>query len=140
MDTEQHVLVVTADPDDPENLTYEIECPGVSDTCRQYLDCVAGDAEQVALEQAADDDRPRMSHGKRHLKIDGTWMAETDFCYVQGHDRLPDSVVGRFPVGRHPIGWDVGDGTEIEVYAITESNVIARLRPGCSAYLTHAGT
>ncbi len=124
METEgNHILVVASDPSDPENLSYEIECPGVTDACREYQDCLASEAEQAVLERAVDDGKPLVAHGKRHLKIDGTWMAETGHCYVQGHEGLPDAVDGRFPVGQHPIGWDVGDGTEIEVYALAMGQV-----------------
>jgi hypothetical protein len=113
-----HILIVKPDPDDPESLDYEVECPGVTDACREYRDCLANDSEQAALVRAMDDGQPIVAHGKRHLNIEGTWMAETDFCYVQGHDGLPDAVDGYFPVGRHAIGWDVGGGMDIEIYNI----------------------
>lgn len=116
-----HVLVVTADPDDPERLDYSVECPGVTDECRMYRDCLAGKAERSALDRAADDGEPLVAHGKRHLKVDGAWMAETDHCYAQGHDGLPDTAVDRFPVGRHPIEWDTGDGTEIYIVALADA-------------------
>lgn len=115
-----HILVVTVDPEDLDVIDCTVECPGVTDECREYRDCVADDAERAALVRADDDGLPTVAHGQRHLMIDGMWMAETDFCYVQGHDGLPDEVVDRFPPGRHPIEHDVGDGTELFVFALDD--------------------
>jgi hypothetical protein len=117
-----HYLIVTADPEDPQErdfYDYEVECPGVTDECRRWEQCVASTC-TVAREYQFDA-REALGHGEHHRYINGMWMTPTEHCYVQGHDGLPDAVAGYFELGRHPIGWDVGDGTEIEVYPIRES-------------------
>lgn len=111
-----HVLVVTVDPDDPELLDYEVECPGVTDECREWRACTVINCTLIGEYKFTV--TGRLAHGERHKYINGTWMTSTSNCYVACHDGLPDAVAGRFPVGRHAIGHDVGDGTEIEVYAI----------------------
>lgn len=117
--TGQHILVVTADAEDPDPDLYEydVECPGVADDCRRYEDCLATADEVAALQSAADNGSEAVAHGRKHLHIDGMWMAATDLCYVATHDGMPDAVAGRFEPGRHPITWDVGDGTELIVFA-----------------------
>lgn len=129
-----HFLIVTPGADDPTDsdlFTYEIECPGVTDACRRYRDCVAGDAERKSLEDAVDNERPAVAHGARHLMFDGTWCAETQHCNVAGHDSLPDDVAGRFAPGRHPIEFDFGDGTEIAIFALDDLATTAS-RPSVS--------
>lgn len=123
-----HVLIVTPDAEDPTDtdlFTYAVECPGVTDACRRYEDCVAGEAERRFLEAAADNGQPVVAHGARHLMFDGLWCAETQWCNVVGHDSLPDDVAGRFAPGRHPVDFDFGDGTEIAIFAVGETAVAA---------------
>jgi hypothetical protein len=128
----QHFLIVTPDPNDPDDqdlFTYAVECPGVTDECRRYEDCVAGDAERELLEEAIDNGEALIAHGVNHLMIDGVWCAATNLCNVCDHDGLPDAAAGRFPAGRHAIDYDFGDGTEIAVYAPDpEDAVSARIR------------
>jgi hypothetical protein len=115
----QHFLIVAADPDNPgdEDLyEYEVECPGVTDACRRYEDCVPDDHERTLLEEAVDNETEPIAHGVKHLLLDGMWCAATDRCNVRDHDALPNEVAGRFPVGRHAIDFDFGDATEIEVF------------------------
>jgi hypothetical protein len=106
-----HYLVVEVDPEDGEALIYSVECGGVTDACRRYEDCIPDAAERSLLGEAAEE-KP-VAHGKRHIMVDGAWCAETTACNVADHDGLGDDVAGRFPVGRHLIDWDFGDGTEL---------------------------
>jgi|SRR5687767_9337383 hypothetical protein len=115
MGSAPHMLVVTADPDDPEILDHEVECPAVTDECREWRWCTVAECTVPAEYNFGAD---AIGHGERHKYIKDRWMVPTDNCYVVCHDGLPDAVADRFPVGRHAIGWDVGDGTEIEIYAI----------------------
>ena len=119
-----HVLIVTPDAGDPADsdlFTYEIECPGVTDSCRRYEACSAGAEERENLEAAEDaGQRPAVAHGQRHFMYDGVWCAETDRCNVAGHDSMPNDVAGRFQPGRHPVDFDFGDGTEIAIFAIND--------------------
>ncbi|RKR92851.1 hypothetical protein BDK92_7333 [Micromonospora pisi] len=117
-----HFLVVTPDERDPQErdyFEYTVECPGVTDECRKWLECLPGTDGRAALENAYDNgDNEPIQHGLRHKKINHKWMAETTGCYLQDHDALGDAVAGYFAAGRHPIGWDVGDGTELEIHAL----------------------
>ena len=125
----QHFLIVTADhedPGDPDLFSYAVECPGVTDECRRYEDCVATDTERQLLEAAQDNGTEPVTHGVKHLMIDAVWCAATQMCNVRDHDGLPDAVAGRFPVGRHAIDWDFGDGTEIAVYPSEPSEAATR--------------
>ncbi len=122
---DQHFLIVTPDadyPTDEDLLTYDAECPGVTDSCRRYEDCRANEAEADLLEAAVDNGEPAVAHGAKHLKIDGLWCAATDNCNVISHDGLPATVAGRFEPGRHPIDFDFGDGTEIVILPIEAVN------------------
>jgi hypothetical protein len=126
--TNAHILIVTPDRDDPTDeglFTYEIECPGVTDACRRYEDCSAGEDEREELEAAEDSGRrPAVAHGKRHFMFDGVWCAETDHCNVVGHDGLDNDVAGRFTPGRHPVDFDFGDGTEIVILPLGEQELV----------------
>jgi hypothetical protein len=60
---------------------FDVTCPGVTDRCRAYVDCLAK-PEEIEVLNLGD---PPTAHGKRHLLIDGTWMAATDQClYATG--------------------------------------------------------
>lgn len=123
----QHFLIVTPDPQDPQErdfYTYEVECPGVTDACRLWKSCDGADPDHAALEMLAEgSDSDPIAHGVRHREIAGWtgWWAATDDCYVQTHDRLGDAAENYFGPGRHPIRWEVGDGTELEIYALMEA-------------------
>lgn len=118
-----HTLIVTpsaARPDDEDGYSYEVDCPGVTDSCRLWEDCGAGFDEQQVLENR--NERHPVAHGKRHSFIDSLWMAETTACYVATHDGLPDAVSGSFAPGRHAIDFDCGGGTELVVLAVAVSD------------------
>jgi hypothetical protein len=126
--SDQHFLIVTpdpADPDDTDLFDYAVECPGVTDACRRYEDCVPDNAELEHLENAYDDSAVPFAHGVKHIHIDGMWCAATDKCNVRDHDGLGDAVAGRFPTGRHAVDFDFGDGTEIAVYASDPAELAA---------------
>ncbi len=87
---------------DADRYGYTLTCPGVTDTCRVFEDCLPDDAEQEALDEAAGP--LPTAHGKRHTFYDNAWMAETDRCLYVGHDQLPE-VAGelRLGVGTYPV-------------------------------------
>ncbi len=106
-----HALVVAEDADNPGDPLYRLECPGVTDDCRAYEDCVADADEVAALDRAADDgDDTPTAHGVEHRHIDGMWMAATDHCLYATHPLLPDcgeyltTTPGRYEVTCHYIG------------------------------------
>lgn len=47
---------------------FDVTCPGVTDHCRAYTDCLADAAERAVL----DFGDPPMVHGVLHMQIDGT--------------------------------------------------------------------
>lgn len=122
--TKIHYLVVTPNPEDPGNddaNNHEVECPGVTPECEGWLECADDDCDHDALEDAeSEGDGEPIQHGKTHRNIAGMWMTQTGQCYLAGHDGLPDAVAGQFAPGRHAISWDVGDGTEVEVFVMAE--------------------
>jgi hypothetical protein len=108
-----HILTVTEttyrDIDDVEiEYDYALTCPGVTDHCRAFVDCVANDDEREFLEDADDP----IAHGKKHIMIDALWMAATDDCLYVGHDNLPDEAARLgLPAGYHAVDVDYrGDG------------------------------
>lgn len=110
-----HVLIVRPDPADPhpDFYEYEVDCPGVTDQCRRWEECAVADC-PISAEW---DDGDSEAHGQPHKLIAGMWMTPTEHCYVAVHDGLPDAVAGDFAPGRHDIDWEVGDGTELSVFA-----------------------
>lgn len=121
-----HYLVVAPDPQDPQErdwFSYAVECPGVTGECRLWTPCPPGSDCDTGRLDAAYKRNPfqdQVLHGLRHRQINDRWTAETTHCFLVDHDGLGDAVAGYFSAGRHPIGWDVGDGTELEVRDLRE--------------------
>jgi hypothetical protein len=116
-----HVLIVTADadhPTDPDLYHYEIECPGLSPSCRAWAECTMAGCN--VNREYNHDTVDALGHGEPHRYILGTWMAASDHCYVQNHDGMPDAVAGRFGPGRHPVDFDsdIPDDGDILIFAI----------------------
>ncbi len=113
--TQVHVLVVTSGPDD--KLSYQVQCPGVTDQCRRYEDCGASPDESLALTEAVANGWDVRSHGRHHRRIAGVWMQATDHCYVASHHALQERATAAGPgPGRYPILWSSGDaGTDLEI-------------------------
>lgn len=131
--TAPHVLVIAFDCDGEEahpgephdkdcDQEYSVECPGVEDSCREYLACQAESCQGNGDGLGEDDG---VAHGVEHRYIAGQWMLPTDRCYIAGHDQLPDAASDlSLAPGRHPVEHDVGDGTELYLYVLKEpSNV-----------------
>lgn len=130
--TAPHVLVIAFDcdaeqahPAEPHgkdcDQEYSVECPGVQDACREYLAC---QKEEEACQGDGggflDDDG--MAHGVEHAYIAGQWMLPTDRCYIAGHDDMPNTASDLdLTPGRYPVEHDVGDGTELYLYALKEA-------------------
>lgn len=114
--TAPHILVVTADPDPEFEHDYAVECPGVTPECQRWEPCDRYDC-PVPSDTDEAYDRP-VAHDEVHRYIGDRWMTPTGSCYLVWHDGLPDAVAGRFKPGRHPICWDVGDGTELWIFAL----------------------
>lgn len=115
-DTQPHVLVVRVDEAGVHQ--FEIECAGVTDACRAWLECQenscpVGDGcedtcPDACAEHGADLDEAE-AHGTRHRYIGGAhmgWGVPTDECYpttsgevVEAAYRIrTDWLPGRYPV------------------------------------------
>lgn len=99
-----HVLVV-AEPTEPGVIdpTYTIECPGVTDDCRSYEDCLPEQNEIDALGDG--DDEAPVAHGVRRRYLNDTWMAATDRCYLASDaDGVADAADAlKLAPGRYPV-------------------------------------
>jgi hypothetical protein len=122
-----HVLIVTHTVYPPElpgeeefvETEYALECPGVTDQCRAWLDCVepgCAERRQVAADRGDD---PVVVHGREHRFIDIGWAMKTDRCLYADSDHLSEvaSALG-LPAGRHLVDVDYrGDG-EIDLIVL----------------------
>lgn len=107
-ETARHVLVVTGEHRDDQ--TYSIECPGISGTCRMWVECSICYPQKWpdGFDFEAWDDRmwdgDGMAHDVEHEHIDGSWMVPTDRCFVRYAEGMEESAVdlgvgpGRYPV------------------------------------------
>lgn len=133
---ERHILVVTIDrcrncvPDgalcadcteDPD-LRYDIECPGVTNSCRAWDECRTCYVPRVGISSDVKDqlEQHGEAHGQPHQYIDGRWMTPTSHCYVAGHDALSEegSYIANGQPGRWPVAHEVGDGTELYLHVL----------------------
>ena len=99
----------------PECTDIEIECPGVADDCRMWLDCPTCEPSTVEARDAFSDGED-IIHGVEHQLIDGRLMTATDRCFIATHDHLSeagDDLPGE--PGRYPVEADFGDGTELNL-------------------------
>lgn len=95
-----HVIVVLRDPDGEFAPDVEIECPGVTDACAEWIECKVADC---PANTGGDDtfyDVSDVAHGEQHRYIDDTWMIRTGFCYAENHGH---DAAGQF-VERHQLG------------------------------------
>lgn len=102
-----HVLAVTSNDGD---LSYSIECPGISrsngcvryDTCKT---CIEADREAMTAKIDEDDtDTPEgVAHGVTHLMFEDQWWAPDGRCFAAVHDQLPDAaeMMGATTPGRY---------------------------------------
>lgn len=130
VDLSPHILVVTVDrcPDCPPGglcadctehpeLTYVVECPGVTDVCRTWWEC---------MESHSEDDEERMEneepvHGAEHQRVGGLgWCTPGSQCFLTISDSIPEE--GEYATngkpGRYPVGFDFGDPGEVFLHLI----------------------
>jgi hypothetical protein len=89
---------------------YTLTCPGVTDSCRFYQECLTCTAEET---RALNEDDTEEAHGVEHHLINGLWMVPTDRCFIADHDHQGEAVayLGPLPPGSYPVdGEDIGDG------------------------------
>jgi hypothetical protein len=106
--TQPHILIVTGTPTD-DDLSYTVECPGVTDACRAWRECTTCPRPLPAdAEDALWDDRE--AHGVEHQHLDATWMVPTGECFLATAEDMWDA--GRalgLPAGRWPVDFTVED-------------------------------
>jgi len=127
MSTDPHILIVTFDPcpecppdgrcddctDYPE-IDYAIECPGRTEQCRVWWECIDCTRKANADESGAFGEHlhEEPEHGVQHRWLGGVgYCTPGDGCAVQLADSLPDcaSEVATEP-GRYPVDYDFDDG------------------------------
>ncbi|MET8278247.1 hypothetical protein [Micromonospora sp. NPDC005174] len=86
---------------------YSVECPGVTDRCRMWIECM----QDKELDYDLDENEWRhVVHGVEHRRIDDRWMVRTETCFVRDNDGL-DEAAGdlELPGGVYPVDFDSGD-------------------------------
>lgn len=109
--SDTHTLIVMVDPDPELSPEYEIECPGVTDSCRMWVEC---DIPRCGSTDAGRDHNIVL-HGKKHQLIGSTWSVPTDTCYLVVADEMCDAAdflatKERLAAGRYVIGHDFDEG------------------------------
>lgn len=117
-----HILVVHRH-DDSDDVDATVECPGVSDSCRLWIECAVCCAEtrevQARVHELCDDGEQHEIHGVLHIRGEGTVWAYTHRC-LSDYDGATDSIAdtaANLPSGRYPVDVNyLGDGdVEIEL-------------------------
>jgi hypothetical protein len=109
-----HTLIIkaVANPNEVDNWRdFSIECPGVTDACRMWVEC---DIPNCGSEDAERDNNV-VKHGKRHQLIVSTWSVPTDTCYLMIADELSDVAASmadseKLPPGRYEVDHDFDEG------------------------------
>lgn len=122
-DVTPHTLVVEEDPaypGDPEAYRFGVECPGVTDHCRSYVECMPCNSDPEISEALWDEP---VRHGVEHTQIkDLGWSLPTDQCYlIDCPDSLYDLAppAARAQPGRYlvTIGYDSYGDTVLSPHA-----------------------
>lgn len=113
---DHHLVVTRVEVDDEDgtcvvDYDYEVECPGVEDSCRAWIEC-----RTCSPGSRLEEDEIR--HGVRHREFYGGWIgAETEQCLAHALDSnacdLAQYLAERSPqtaVGKYPIELDCDDG------------------------------
>lgn len=116
--TNPHLLVVeTSDNENWNGYSYRVECPGVTDTCRAWLECLEPGcppfAPDTEAEEQAQDDGEFVNHGDIHEQVCGMWCVATSDCYIATHYDLWDAAadLGVPGPGSYPVrGASDGEG------------------------------
>jgi hypothetical protein len=120
--TKPHVLIVeTIEPvtDDngvviDRNYEVSIECPGVTDACAEWVECVVASCTVPA--EYNHDARDALGHGVAHrwFREPSIWATRSPFCFVvnHGHD-IAGEVAERnqLGVGPHDVEPEFEDGS-----------------------------
>ena len=99
--SQPHMLVVTRRDGPP---AFAVECPGVTDGCRSWIECRADGCDLDQMDRLAEDgdDEPEL-HGQRHRNLDG-WSTPTNGCFIASHPDLSAVAADLWPIGGVPNG------------------------------------
>lgn len=120
--TEPHVLVVELDEMDVHE--FKIECPGVSDDCRAWLECSENGC-TVGVEDDIDNDVE--AHGVRHHYVGGAhigWGTPTDTCWPATSGEIVEAAYAirtDWIRGRYPICCDLDEHEEHLVLTLPDA-------------------
>jgi hypothetical protein len=99
--TALHTLVVAEDPDYPgdrDAYLFSVECPGVTDGCRAYVECQPCNSDSEISEALWDEP---VRHGAEHVQIEDLgWSLATDQCFLLDNPDTRD--LARPPLGAFP--------------------------------------
>lgn len=122
-----HTLVVTVDPHpldhEPPDVDFFIECPGVTDACRMWVECDIPNCGSTDAER----DHNAVLHGKRHQLVVSTWSVPTDICYLIVADETPDAADSlaakqHLGPGRYLVTHEIYEGCVAEFQLAEEVN------------------
>ncbi len=112
-----HTLIVTRDPDDEYGPDADIQCPGVTEACAEWIEC----SRTFCSVHASDDTLTDViGHGETHRYFDqqphGYWAVRTGFCYAENHGDAEASEFAeerKLDAGRYAVTVEVDDSTII---------------------------
>lgn len=114
-----HTLIVAHDLGLPDaELTYRIDCGGVTEACRTWQECLESECDRKALEEAEfdGDDEPE-AHGVVHRNVGNLgWLTEVPGCVLRLYDWIDSARDLKLPVGSYPFHpvWDY-DGEYFDI-------------------------
>lgn len=109
-----------ADCTEEPELTYTIECPGVTDACRTYWECRRDHSEDDIVRMENEEE----VHGALHTYVSGLgWATPSDRCYVQEADAVSEegSYIAKGKPGRWLVGYEFGDPGDLFLHVIEPS-------------------
>ncbi|WP_433730803.1 hypothetical protein ACQP2Y_21055 [Actinoplanes sp. CA-051413] len=130
MTIDHHILTVTRDADDEYGPAADITCPGVTETCAEWVEC----KRTVCSARATDDDSTdATAHGEQHRYFDedtptGYWAVRSGDCYAQNHG---EAAAEEFAEERHlgsgtyPVTVEADGSTVILVMADSPAEAVA---------------
>jgi hypothetical protein len=113
-----HTITVLRDADPELMPEAEIHCPGVTDTCAEWVECQNPECAAEDDERSTLDDYT--AHDQQHRYFDeqpsGYWAVRSGFCYAENHGDAEASEFAereKLGAGRHNVLVEVDDSTVI---------------------------
>lgn len=115
-----HLIVLARDPDPEFAPDVDIECPGVTDACAEWIECMISTCPgktDSSLFGEGD-----VGHGVQHRNIQGAWMVRSGFCFAENHGHgVASEFVERHELGagRHEVIPEFEDDTLVDFAPVT---------------------